>query len=71
MKKLVLTVGNEMMGDDAAGPHLAQMLRRNPLENWDVLNGGSVPENLLHKVREVISRFCLGSGCGRYGPGAW
>jgi hydrogenase 3 maturation protease len=53
MKKLVLTVGNEMMGDDGAGPHLAQKLRRNPLENWDVLNGGSTPENFLHLVREL------------------
>ncbi len=52
-KNLVLTVGNEMMGDDAAGPLLARMMLRSPLEHWDVLDGGSAPENHLFKVREI------------------
>ncbi len=56
---LVLTIGNEMMGDDSAGPLLAQMLRRCPLEGWSVLNGGSVPENLLHQVREISPQAVL------------
>ncbi len=51
-KRLVLTVGNDMMGDDAAGPLLARMLQNSPLEGWDVLDGGSTPENLLFKIRE-------------------
>lgn len=58
-KKLVITVGNGMMGDDAAGPLLAQMLRQNPLTNWEVLDGGSVPENLLYRVREISPDFVL------------
>ena len=52
-KKLVLTVGNEMMGDDAAGPLLARMLKRSPLEDWELLDGGNVPENYVHKIREM------------------
>jgi hydrogenase 3 maturation protease len=52
-KKLVMTVGNEMMGDDAAGPLLAQKLKLEPVEGWELLNGGSAPENFLHKVREL------------------
>jgi hydrogenase 3 maturation protease len=52
-KNLVLTVGNGMMGDDAAGPLLAQKLRSDPIENWDVIDGGAVPENCLHKIREI------------------
>jgi hydrogenase 3 maturation protease len=52
-KKLVLTVGNQMMGDDAAGPLLAQKMRRIPLGNWDFLDGGSAPENVLYSVREM------------------
>jgi len=52
-KKLVFTVGNEMMGDDAAGPLLARMLERSPLEDWDVLDGGSAPENYVYKIREM------------------
>ncbi|HUI87847.1 MAG TPA: hydrogenase maturation peptidase HycI [Anaerolineales bacterium] len=52
-KKLVLTVGNQMMGDDAAGPLLAQRMQRAPLDNWELLDGGSVPENVLYSVREL------------------
>jgi hydrogenase 3 maturation protease len=51
MKKLALTVGNGMMGDDAAGPLLARMMRLSPIEGWEALDGGSVPENVLHIIR--------------------
>jgi hydrogenase 3 maturation protease len=53
MKKLVLTVGNQMMGDDAAGPLLARAMLGSPVDGWDVLDGGSVPENYLHLIREM------------------
>lgn len=52
-KKLIVTVGNEMMGDDAAGPLLARMIERAPLAGWDLLHGGTAPENYLWKVREM------------------
>ncbi len=52
-KKLLLTVGNEMMGDDAAGPHLAQRMNQEPIAGWSVLDGGSAPENHLHQIREM------------------
>ncbi len=52
-KKLVLTVGNEMMGDDAAGPLLARMIERTPLSTWDVLDSGNAPENYIHRIREM------------------
>ena len=58
-KKLVLTVGNGMMGDDGAGALLAQMLRQQPLEGWEVLNGGSAPENVLHQARELAPELVL------------
>jgi hydrogenase 3 maturation protease len=50
---VLLTVGNGMMGDDGAGVLLAQMLRDHPLDNWAALNGGSAPENVLHRIREM------------------
>lgn len=50
---VLLTVGNGMMGDDGAGVLLAQMLRDQPLEDWAALNGGSAPENVLHRIREM------------------
>jgi len=53
MKKLALTVGNEMMGDDAAGPLLARMMQRSPIQDWEALDGGSIPENALHIIREM------------------
>jgi len=52
-KRLILTVGNAMMGDDAAGPLLARMLERAPVAEWKVLDGGPAPENLLYRVREL------------------
>lgn len=58
-KRLVFTVGNEMMGDDAAGPLLAQMLEAAPLEGWDVLDGGNAPENYLFKIREMAPEEVL------------
>jgi len=51
MKGLVLTVGNELMGDDAAGPLLARLLQRSPLESWPVIDGRSSPENYMHQAR--------------------
>ncbi len=52
-KNLVVTVGNEMMGDDAAGPLLARMIKHSPLEDWELLDGGNVPENYVFKIREM------------------
>ena len=51
--KVLLTVGNGMMGDDGAGVLLAQMLRDAPLADWSVVNGGSAPENVVHRIREM------------------
>jgi hydrogenase 3 maturation protease len=53
MAKLILTVGNGMMGDDAAGPLLAHKMRQVPIQDWFVIDGGSAPENQLHKIREL------------------
>jgi hydrogenase 3 maturation protease len=57
--KVVLTVGNALMGDDAAGVLLAQMLAKSPVEGWQVVNGGSAPENVLHRVRELDPELVL------------
>src|SRR5512141_1028477 len=51
--RLVFTVGNEMMGDDAAGPLLARKLEESPLDGWDVIDGGSSPENYVFKIRDL------------------
>jgi hydrogenase 3 maturation protease len=56
---VLLTVGNGMMGDDGAGVLLAQMLHENPLAEWTVLNGGSAPENILYRIREMETERVL------------
>jgi hydrogenase 3 maturation protease len=53
MTDVVLTVGNTMMGDDAAGPMLAALLGDAPAPGWDVVDGGSAPENVVHRVRAL------------------
>ncbi|MGY3901866.1 hydrogenase maturation peptidase HycI [Aeromonas lusitana] len=52
-RNLVLTVGNAMMGDDGAGPYLAEKLQASPLPGWLHIDGGIAPENVVHKVREL------------------
>lgn len=59
MKKLILTVGNPMMGDDAAGSLLAQAMIDSPIDSWDVVDGGSAPENCLHRIREMAPDHVL------------
>jgi hydrogenase 3 maturation protease len=58
-KKLVLSVGNGMMGDDGAGALLSQMIEQEALDDWEVLNGGASPENILHRVRELAPEQVL------------
>lgn len=50
MDNVILTVGNHMMGDDGAGPLLADLLREQPAAQWVVIDGGSSPENVAHQV---------------------
>ncbi len=58
-KNVLLTVGNPMMGDDAAGSLLAQKIQQSPLETWEVLEGGSAPENYLYLIREMAPEQVL------------
>lgn len=50
---VILTVGNSMMGDDGAGPLLAEMLTQTPAAGWKVIDGGSAPENVSHEVQAL------------------
>ncbi|EIG5878867.1 hydrogenase maturation peptidase HycI [Escherichia coli] len=45
MTDVLLCVGNSMMGDDGAGPLLAEKCAAAPKGNWVVIDGGSAPEN--------------------------
>ncbi|MGL4429259.1 MAG: hydrogenase maturation peptidase HycI [Silvania sp.] len=53
MTDVLLCVGNSMMGDDGAGPLLAEMCREFPRGDWVVFDGGSSPENDVVAIREL------------------
>ncbi len=48
-----------MMGDDGAGPYLYQLLTENPLLDWEVIDGGSAPENVAHQIRQLRPKRLL------------
>lgn len=50
---VLLAVGNSMMGDDGAGPLLAEMMSKHPIDDWEVIDGGSAPENCVHQIRQL------------------
>lgn len=53
MTDVLLCVGNSMMGDDGAGPLLAELCAANPPGCWQVIDGGSAPENDVVAIREL------------------
>ncbi|EHF5062131.1 hydrogenase maturation peptidase HycI, partial [Enterobacter hormaechei] len=53
MTDVLLCVGNSMMGDDGAGPLLAEKCAANPPGSWVVIDGGSAPENDVVAIREL------------------
>lgn len=59
MPDLILTVGNSMMGDDGAGPLLAELLMNAPAQGWAVIDGGSAPENVAHQVQAFAPQTVL------------
>jgi hydrogenase 3 maturation protease len=72
MNGIVLTVGNDLMGDDGAGPRLAQRIEEEPIDGWSVIDGGTAPENVLHVVRAAEPDRVIVVDAARMGlaPGA-
>ncbi|ASN86545.1 hydrogenase maturation peptidase HycI [Pectobacterium versatile] len=50
---ILLAVGNTMMGDDGAGPLLADMMAANPVVGWLPIDGGATPENVAHHIQAL------------------
>lgn len=59
MTKVLLCVGNSMMGDDGAGPLLAEKCQAAPQGDWVVIDGGSAPENDVVAIRELRPELLL------------
>lgn len=50
---VLLCVGNSMMGDDGAGPLLAEKCQAVAQGDWVVIDGGTAPENDVVAIREL------------------
>ncbi|WP_265438635.1 hydrogenase maturation peptidase HycI [Cedecea davisae] len=59
MTKVLLCVGNSMMGDDGAGPLLAEKCQASPQGDWIVIDGGTAPENDVVAIRELRPELLL------------
>lgn len=59
MTKVLLCVGNSMMGDDGAGPLLAEKCQASSQREWVVIDGGSAPENDVVAIRELRPELLL------------
>ncbi|QCE32758.1 hydrogenase maturation peptidase HycI [Acetobacteraceae bacterium] len=53
MVNVLLCVGNCMMGDDGAGPLLAELCEANKPDGWEIIDGGAAPENEIYYVKEL------------------
>ncbi|MGR4050942.1 hydrogenase maturation peptidase HycI [Kosakonia cowanii] len=53
MTDVLLCVGNSMMGDDGAGPLLAEICAAKPAGEWLVIDGGSAPESDVAAIRDL------------------
>lgn len=58
-ENIVLTVGNTLMGDDGAGPLLAERMTQYPVTGWSVIDGGTIPENAAHRLRVLRPKRLL------------
>lgn len=50
---IVLTVGAVLRGDDAAGPYLSKLIQEDPVDGWEELEGGQMPEDYIAVVRRA------------------
>jgi len=48
-KKMLLGIGNELLGDDGVGPWIARVI--NGREGWIGIDGGTAPENFSSLIR--------------------
>jgi hypothetical protein len=55
---VLLCVGNSMMGDDGAGPLLAEMCTANPAGNWQVIDGEARPKTTWWRSASFVPTGC-------------
>ncbi len=58
MTDVLLCVGNSMMGDDGAGPLLAEMCTANPVGEWVVIDGGGARKTTSSPFASCVPSAC-------------
>lgn len=51
--KILMGVGNEIDGDDGAGPYAARYAESIKPDGWQVINAENMPENYTGKIRRL------------------
>jgi hydrogenase 3 maturation protease len=66
--RLILGIGNELMGDDGAGNYVAARIRK---LGWVAYDCGTVPENFTGKVKELFPEILVlvDTACMNIRPG--
>lgn len=52
MEYLVMCIGNRDGGDDAVGPYIADVLKQKKLDDIEIIDAGTVPENYTGKIKD-------------------
>ena len=52
MKYLLMCIGNREGGDDSVGPYIADILKKEYLNEIKVIDAGTIPENYTGKVKQ-------------------
>lgn len=52
MKYLIICIGNREGGDDALGPHISDIYRKETLDDIELLDVGVVPENFTGVIKQ-------------------
>lgn len=59
MKNLVMCIGNRLGGDDAIGPYIADKLKQKKLNNFVILDCGTVPENFTSVIKKRAFKMII------------
>ncbi len=57
--KVLMGVGNEIDGDDGAGPYAARYAERIKPGGWRVINAENVPENYTSVIRRIAPKLLV------------
>lgn len=73
MKKILLAIGNELKGDDAAGMIVGRLVENMCKSRWTIFKGGMSPESYIFKIIKekpdllvIVDATLMGKNPGEY-----